>query len=342
MKTLAQVELKNYRSHENSIIEFGMLTSIIGENDQGKSNVYRALDMVLTNAPFTEAQLRYGTKEGSVKVTFTDGTWIERTRKGTKQTCMLSTMTQPFDTIKDITNIVQEFTGFKAITLDKNSKPESIQLIPIDAGQSYLVSGTSPDGVLRRINRLMSGSGIETARIVLDKELRVIEKSNAIQEIELTKQTKMVDCLDNEVWGEITEELEATTKKLKVLDKLEETESLLIEFQDVAMIAATVIAAREAFGDTLQKTYTLRDKIASIKALEQRLVNLQGWQKTINESLDVLDVVYKRDDELAKEIETVRNDLDTLRAQEQAVKLAEAQAKALEEEKVCPTCKRPL
>lgn len=342
MKTLAKVELKNYRSHENSTIEFGMLTSIIGENDQGKSNVYRALDMVLTNAPFTEAQLRYGTKEGSVRVTFTDGSWIERTRKGAKQACLLSTMTKPFDTIKDIGGIVQDFTGFRPVTLDKNSKPDSIQLIPIDAGQSYLVSGTSPDGVLRRINRLMSGSGIETARIVLDKELKVIEKSNATQEIELEKQSKVVACLDNEVWGEIAEEFEATNAKLKELDRLEESEVRLMEYQDVANVAASVIAAREKFGETLQETYALRDRIASIKTLEQRVNDLKVWNKTIHESLDVLDVVYKRDDELTKELETVRNDLDALRAQEQAVKLAEAQAKALEEEKVCPTCRRPL
>lgn len=340
MKTITKVVLRNYRSHENSTVEFGPLTSIIGENDQGKSNVYRALDMVLTNAAFSDAQLRYGTKEGSVKVFFSDGTWIERTRKGTKQTCVLfdGKKETVYDTIKDITGIVQDFTGFKPITIDKNSRPESVQLIPIDAGQTFLITGISPDGVMRRVNRLMSGAGVETARLALEKELRVIEKSNAVQEAEMNRQQAIVDVLDSSVWGEVREMFDATKDKLETLNRLEEGEAFLMEFGNLPQLCTHVWAAKDVFGKTLEDVYNTRPKIAKIKDLQAQIKQLQTWQATIDDAMPKLLALYDEDDAIQAEMAELKPQIDAAKEDEFKKRQAEQMAK----QKVCPTCKRPL
>lgn len=340
MKTIDKVVLRNYRSHENSEITFGMLTSIIGENDQGKSNVYRGLEMVLQCQPFSDAQLRYGTKEGSVTVYFTDGSWIERTRRGTKQTCTLHDGKKAitYDTIKDIVGIVQDFTGFKPVTIDKNSKPESVQLIPIDAGQTFLITGISPDGVMRRINRLMSGAGIETARITLEKELRAIEKTNAVQEAEMNYQQTIVDALSNTVWDEIKELHTIACKKLEHLDKLEEGESILMEFGNLGEICTHVWKAKEVFGKSLEATYNLRPKIAQIKDMQALIKQIEQWKATCDDAMAKLGKLYDEDDAIQAAMKELKPQIDQAREAE----FAKRQAEQLAQQKVCPTCKRPL
>jgi hypothetical protein len=344
MKTLAKVELKNYRSHEYSVIEFGMLTSIIGENDAGKSNVYRAINMVLLNLPFSEAQLRYGTKEGSVKITFSDGSTIIRMRKGSKQSCQLfdTVKTTTYETIKDITSIVQDFTGFKQVILDKNSRPESIQLIPLNSPQSYLVDGTSTDGVLRRVNRLMSGAGIETARISLEKELRVLEKSNASLETELEKQQAIVDYLSRDEWEEFDECLKSTNERLLQLDNYEEVVAVITEFEPFLKQIDHLVTARDVFADSLNEVYALKEKIEKLEVVTNLNSLLFNAQKVIAENLGLLDKEYEQDDELKKRLQEVQDKINKATAEHLAQVAEEERIKALQDKKICPECKRPL
>jgi predicted ATP-dependent endonuclease of OLD family len=222
-KHIARVTLHNYRSHEHTDIEIGMLTSLIGENDCGKSNVYNAIDMVLTNSPFTEGALRYGTKEGWVRVTFHDGTWIERHRSGSKQKAVLfdNKRTQEYSTIKDLGGIVEEFTGFKAVVLDKQTKAESVQLVPIDAGQNFMIIGSSAEVVNRRIQRLMHGAGIETAKIQLEKEYRVLSKQAEVDQKAFDKSQELVKLLEEDTWDHIAQGVDDANKALADLANID-------------------------------------------------------------------------------------------------------------------------
>lgn len=366
MKTIAKIEMVNYRSHANSTIEFGMLTSIIGENDAGKSNVYRALEMVLLNLPFSQAQLRYGTKEGSVTVTFTDGTWIRRERKGSSQSCTLSTNPKPYVTIKDITEIVQEFTGFKPITIDKNTKAESVQMVPIDAGQTYLVKGTSADGVMRRVNRLLSGSGVETARIALEKDLRVIEKSNSQQVAEATKQEKVVNTLTAEVWDTVADTVLNSEALFVQLAEVNMNLELLDETRMVLQNVDRVLKAKASEPEV--GYYTTLDKdLGELRDIQQKLRTLGVNKAVVPESLAALEDCYTEEDanklalealettiaeertrieaEQEKEREVARLKREEELKKEMARKAEQdklAEAAKMKAAKVCPTCKRPL
>lgn len=322
------------------MIEFDTLTSIIGENDQGKSNVYRALEMVLLHKPFSESQLRYGTKSGSVKVMFTDGTWIERTRDGSKQTCTLFDGHAAFtyNTIKDIGEVVINFTGFRPVMVDKNSRPESVQLIPIDAGQTFLITGISPDGVMRRINRLMAGSGVETARIALEKELRSIEKTNEVQEAAMREQEAVVEALNAPIWSE----LEGDRKRLNEL--LEEHQSVtcqldaLLRAEGLAKDAVHVENAVEEFSGAPDQMIALSSRLESIKSGVGLVTLLMNSERTLKSLLEALDAWYAKDDEVQDSYEEAKHQYHEAAKQYELAK----QAAEMEKTKVCPTCKRPL
>ena len=93
---IKRIALKNFESHEDSTIEFSDgLNLIIGQSNQGKSSIVRALAMVVANR-FDRDSVRTGAKYCSVTVETEKGTvtaergedtnhWIIETPQGKKE-----------------------------------------------------------------------------------------------------------------------------------------------------------------------------------------------------------------------------------------------------------------
>lgn len=78
---IAKVEIKNFQSHEHSILEFDKgYNCIIGENGKGKTSIMRALEWCLTNSLKGEYFITTNKDECSVKITLSDDSYIERYR----------------------------------------------------------------------------------------------------------------------------------------------------------------------------------------------------------------------------------------------------------------------
>jgi exonuclease SbcC len=72
---ITQLEIKNYESHKNTIINLHPgLNIIVGESDKGKSGFFRAFNKCRTNAPLGSGMRPlYWEGDGLVKVTFEEG-----------------------------------------------------------------------------------------------------------------------------------------------------------------------------------------------------------------------------------------------------------------------------
>lgn len=102
--TIEEVKIKNFQSHKDTVVKFrDGLNAIVGESDCGKTVIVRAIIWCLYNSPKGTEFIRTGAKETSVRVTFNDGTYIERTRtlknSGKYAVC-------------DINGEIKEFEGF--------------------------------------------------------------------------------------------------------------------------------------------------------------------------------------------------------------------------------------
>jgi len=184
-KFLESLYLKDFGPIKEETIEFSMLHSIRGSNASGKTIcTYEALYLVLYGDDFPIDFVRWGQKEAIVRVKFTDGTWIQRTRSGAKQSCTtydgINEVTNL--TVKDIKDIVRAFTGFDTVCFDKGKTPESLQFIPVDAPQTFLIAGLAPESVLKWVNTIIGGGEIDLAKQKLAKELRALDT-----EIKLTQ-----------------------------------------------------------------------------------------------------------------------------------------------------------
>ena len=84
---ITKIELKNFLSHKDSIIEFDNgLNIILGENGCGKSSIFTAIQYVLFDTPKGTDFIRTGASSCEVKITFSNGTYIRKIRTKAKGT----------------------------------------------------------------------------------------------------------------------------------------------------------------------------------------------------------------------------------------------------------------
>lgn len=75
------VEIHNFQSHKDTKMDFdNNLNIIIGESNNGKTSIIRAIMWVIDDYPSGNAFITTGEKDCSVKITFSNGCFIERGR----------------------------------------------------------------------------------------------------------------------------------------------------------------------------------------------------------------------------------------------------------------------
>lgn len=78
---ISRVEIHGFQSHDNTVIDFhDGLNIITGESSNGKTAIFRAILWVIDNSPSGNAFITNNRKKCSVRITFSDGTYIERGR----------------------------------------------------------------------------------------------------------------------------------------------------------------------------------------------------------------------------------------------------------------------
>lgn len=340
MKQIATLELCNFGPHLDNVINFQQLTLIRGTNDVGKSWIMYAAEVCLEGGDFPATMLTYGKKEGHIKWTFTDGTWIKRSRKGGSQSVEINDgeMTHTYGTVSDnIKQRTQDFTGFKPILIDRNDKTSvSVQIIPIDAGNTYLIGSVNPEGVLRRVNRLMSGADIEMAKSKLEGELKSLGTKAAADRKALETSDSQITILDSEDWKKVAtlhQEVDAAIITLTQVDEdlsmLEQAKVVVEQYASIKTVRGLVDQAEASIKQAL--TFNLAD----YETVNKNYDLLTASKPLILGSLEELtkeDGLYFQQDELSNELTELNTLIERLAAEE-AKKEAEDRTRREMEEK---------
>lgn len=320
MKKLKKVELHNYKTHEHTVIEFhDSVTAVVGDNDAGKTNIWRALRMVLLSKPFPVAHVKRGHKSGYVLVEFDDGSSITRSRSGQKQSFLLvypDGTTDQGETIQgeSFRDKVKELSGF--------TDEEALQFIG-SKDVTYLLEGVSADVILRRITKMMSGLGIETAKQKLESRLTKNKSDIKAYEPQLEQKQKVMDLLNHPQWGEHEQDYKRLVSRFEGLQSRKARLDTLEELG--RLYRAANAAVRQSQSIQAVKTEDLAQRVAALEAKKERLTNLLALQA--------------KGDKLEQELQTYDTKL-----QETIDQIGIAEMLAIDEEnasKVCPTCGKP-
>ncbi|WP_158016541.1 AAA family ATPase, partial [Tissierella creatinophila] len=131
MKYLKRAILKNFQSHQNSVIDFNEgLNIIVGPSDSGKSAIIRAIKWALYNEPAGNYFIREGETEASVTLEFSNNIKITRLRSKSKNAYILSN--------KDAEEII--FEGFGNKVPQEIIDLLEIKKISLDSSESNAIN----------------------------------------------------------------------------------------------------------------------------------------------------------------------------------------------------------
>lgn len=172
---IKKLRLKNFKSHVDTDINFDQITSITGKNDSGKTNILRALKLLLHHGDWPATWIRYGQESASIELELTDGTVITRKRTKASQSVSIRTKDkiETYEGKKDATEFIAAAVGIKKIVLDETTGPEDLNFVEVHDGP-YLLGGRA-DTVQRKIAGIVGANKIDDARSRILKKVRELE-----------------------------------------------------------------------------------------------------------------------------------------------------------------------
>lgn len=316
---IARIELNDFLSHKHTVIEPGQTTAIIGDNGSGKSNIWLGVNAVLTNDDFPDTWVRRGCKKGSVKVTFDDGRSIERIRDGASQRIVMidaEGKELAFNTVRDSTATVREFTKFPSLSLDSKLS-QNIQLVPLGENPYFMLTDVAPETLLRRFTRLMAGGGIEDAKATIEADLRAIKSKVAAT-------TETLSNLKNQPRPS-AEKLDTLKKAIEKAQRIEQhIAALLKDREDLAHAIHAIERHKNSVQDLERK----------VKRYTEVVLTVEDALRDYEETLDAINTVEKARDTVCTLTETIAQYTKEI---EEITKMEEEVSK-----KICPTCGRVL
>lgn len=300
MGKIKRLELENFQSHNNTLIEFGDgMTVILGPTDQGKSAIIRALKWVLYNEPRGSDFISAGESYCRVKLTLEDDTQIIR-EKGINRNRYILIKNGKEEIFEGFGNTVPveiyKAHGIPKIKIDKDAV--SFANLSEQLEGPFLLSENAATRA-RILGKLAGIHVIDAALKLTNKELNeYISKEKAILSRleELDKKLedfKDLDVIKNklETLNDLIELLKGKQELLKVLKDFKERLQYIYEEEKKLIFLVnnleTLDKAEELIKSTEEKAKFLKSLIDVRKKIYEVKTQYINVQKILKNTKDV-------------------------------------------------------
>lgn len=272
MGFIRRLKLKNFQSHHNTEITFDKgLTVILGQTDQGKSAIIRALKWVLYNEPRGTDFITAGSNSCKVTLEMNDGTVITRARDKNRNRYILEK-----DGKKEIfegfgNNVPLEIIkahGIPKIQIDKDIKSAvnlAEQLEP-----PFLISETGSNRA-KALGRLVGVHIIDTAQRFTNRDL-----VDAQQHFKMIK--KDVE--------ELKDELSNYDDIHQLKDKIDISNKMLKQLKQAHVRYTNLMKIKESIGiinNSISNTKEFLSKLKMLDELEQYVSKVEHYNFMFNQ-----------------------------------------------------------
>lgn len=305
MGLIKSIKLINFQSHKTSQIDFDEgLTVILGQTDQGKSSIIRALKWVLYNEPRGTDFITAGCKLCRVILEMEDGSTIIRERDGQRNRYILTQNGEE-----------QIFEGFGNSVPLEVIRAHGIPKIYIDK------DATSAVNLAEQLEApfLISESGSNRAK--------ALGRLVGIHIIDAAQRTTLKDLIDAQQRQKL---LESDITAVK-----EELQS----YKDIELLAERVSSLK----DTLEKLKQYKSRLSKLTQLKQELEPTDfeikknksillglNFIDTAEKDIKFIDVLYGKYQYLCELMKKLRQVTDSIEAEQKIVSMTESLAPAEE------------
>lgn len=185
-----KIRLENFKTHKDSTVEFAKITSIIGENGHGKTNLIKGLFLVLYNEDWPEEFIKHGEKSSKITVWLSNGNVIERSRTKSKQEIKITYADKSVKTFtgkNDAQSYVELASGISKIKL-KNGDVIDLNYSEV-RNKTSLLEGSSAT-LAKRFSYLLKTEKVEiikteTSKTLKDSLQKILEKRVNLESLQL-------------------------------------------------------------------------------------------------------------------------------------------------------------
>lgn len=329
---LKRLQLKNFMSWRALDLEFDQIVSLVGTSNNGKTNVLRALRMVLLAENWPESAVHDGQSHSVVDLTFADGRRIQREWKKGKSHWTLTDCAgkkTQYEGVRGMATELAKFTGVQPITVDELTGPEQYNFMDVD-DEPLFVKGRD-ETVQRRMAGLTGTNELEVVRDKLDTRRKSCTSVLAGLQGQLTglKTLLKTNQEDFQALQQTAQDIDSCYETWKnVNDQIDQLDSELNKARHKReLLGVKAVAEADCWGlksvmSRVQDYYAQYTAVCEQYSREQQRQRLlQTWASN------------KAHVELAR---TKLKDLET------ELGLHELEARLEESPEVCPSCGRPV
>jgi len=262
---IENLTLHNFQAHEKTHIEFSPgINVIIGDNDNGKSSITRALYWLFMNKPSGDEFIKWEKTKCSVTAKV-NGKQVKRERQPNKNKYVIDG--QQFNAVRS--DVPDELQNITKIT------PTNIQL---EDDPQFLLS-SSPSEVARKLNEVVGLNKIDDSIQHPNKIIRQMNSSiNHIHNDIQQKQQEKEKLKNIEDVDEKNKKLDEFIAKENNLDgEIEEIESLIVDLEEQRKVM-----------EQKPRIERLSNKLSKLKKHQQRTTEIDGETKDIQRSIKII------------------------------------------------------
>lgn len=360
---LDSLTIKNFETHLNTKIDLHSgVNTIIGDSDEGKSGIVRAIRWNAANRPqgddYRNDKLDPKKKEDKLKKTevgiaYKDSGLVIRARDGVPSGINHYTINneEPLRALRtDVPNEVQEVTRMKTVNIQGQHPSEQYFLLVDKPGQvakqfNKVAGLTIMDKAISDINSQVRSCNhrISTAKEEIENKEKEVRELDWVPKAEKFFK-KLKNFKDNLLLKK--QELDSTKEQInlaesidKKLQKWQGTKKALKALSELEKEQQTIL-------DQKNKLYDLSETISNIKLLDSELSNTTDTTEALR-TLKMLKIKKQRIKDKKTKIKTIRQLIKQFKELEGALTIAEKEYKSYQEkfqimkkETICPTCGR--
>jgi len=320
---IKSLTLHNFRSHTTTHVDFGQITEIVPKkgappNNIGKTNILRALRILIHHAEFPQKAITRGCANSIITLELVDGHVISRNLQKSKQTVSIvypDGSKKEFYGVNDSKPYVLAAIGIEKVSLDPSSGLEDFNYI--QAGSPTFLLEDRADMLLRKMSTLIGSSQIEDISIELSKEIKSLEHRKRLKEKDISYYTN-ISVTARTTASKVEQTLYAINK---VEEAIKENTKLLEKAKQLQLSCGS------------KDTKKLAELVEDVKPLA----------KSVIQHIKLLDILVPFQDELTS-INSILEEQNNIKSKYSAELLAlQAEISTLNStSEVCPTCQRPL
>jgi len=297
---IRKLRLKNFQGHKDSVLDFGPgINTITGENDSGKTSIFRSVTWVKDNRPLGTSFIRKNQDGDAIVEIESDNDSISRIRGKKTNEYRISGIEEPFDSFgANPPSDILEALNLEDVNIQSQLEQPFLVLSPPGQVAQHIRSISGLDILDKAVSALKGKITSKNSELSSErKRLSEVEENlSKLQKIDVNKIEKLIQSMESiqKEKDEVSRMISNIRPMIMELEQLEKDRIVLPE--NLEKMLDSTVEKCEKCTQGFSITRELRTQIGELSELEVELLPkdlFQGFEKTSSRCGDLIDSISK-------------------------------------------------